>query len=75
MAVAAIVNAANELMLGWDGVDCEIRAMTGKELFNACLNVQEVRPRVRCLKGEVRITPGFFLTAKFGEHERLMNEK
>ena len=59
LAVDAIVNAANELMLGGGGVDGAIHDAAGEELFNACLKVPEVRPGVRCPTGEARITPGF----------------
>ena len=68
LAVDAIVNAANELMLGGGGVDGAIHAAAGEELFDACLKVSEVRPGVRCPTGEARITPGFRLSAKFVIH-------
>ena len=66
--VDAIVNAANQVMLGGGGVDGAIHRAAGKELFNACLKVPEVRPGVRCPTGEARITPGFKLPAKFVIH-------
>ena len=68
LAVDAIVNAANQKMLGGGGVDGAIHAAAGKELFKACLKVPEVRPGVRCPTGEARITPGFKLPAKFVIH-------
>ena len=68
LAVDAIVNAANELMLGGGGVDGAIHDAAGEDLFNACLKVPEVRPGVRCPTGEARITPGFRLPAKFVIH-------
>ena len=68
LAVDAIVNAANELMLGGGGVDGAIHDAAGEELFNACLKVPEVRLGVRCPTGEARITPGFRLPAKFVIH-------
>ena len=68
LAVDAIVNAANELMLGGGGVDGAIHDVAGEELFVACLKVPEVRPGVRCPTGEARITPGFCLPAKFVIH-------
>ena len=68
LAVDAIVNAANELMLGGGGVDGAIHDAAGEELFNACLKVPEVRPGVRCPTGEARITSGFRLPAKFVIH-------
>lgn len=66
--VDAIVNAANQVMLGGGGVDGAIHRAAGKELFDACLKVPEVRPGVRCPTGEARITPGFKLSAKFFIH-------
>ena len=68
LAVDAIVNAANQVMLGGGGVDGAIHNAAGKELFEACLKVPEVRPGVRCPTGEARITPGFKLPAKFVIH-------
>lgn len=68
LAVDAIVNAANQVMLGGGGVDGAIHRAAGDELFEACLKVPEVRPGVRCLTGEARITPGFRLPAKFVIH-------
>ena len=68
LAVDAIVNAANERMLGGGGVDGAIHRAAGPELYKACLKVPEVRPGVRCPTGEARITPGFRLPAKFVIH-------
>ena len=68
LAVDAIVNAANQRMLGGGGVDGAIHRAAGRELFEACLKVPEVRPGVRCPTGEARITPGFRLPAKFVIH-------
>ena len=68
LAVDAIVNAANQRMLGGGGVDGAIHRAAGPELFEACLKVPEVRPGVRCPTGEARITPGFRLPAKFVIH-------
>jgi O-acetyl-ADP-ribose deacetylase (regulator of RNase III) len=64
----AIVNAANERMLGGGGVDGAIHAAAGAELLAACRAVPEVRPGVRCPTGEARITPGFRLPARFVIH-------
>ena len=64
LAVDAIVNAANQVMLGGGGVDGAIHRAAGRELYAACLKVPEVRPGVRCPTGEARITPGFRLPAK-----------
>ena len=68
LAVDAIVNAANQVMLGGGGVDGAIHRAAGHELYEACLKVPEVRPGVRCPTGEARITPGFKLPAKFVIH-------
>lgn len=66
--VDAIVNAANEWMLGGGGVDGAIHAAAGPELVEACRSIPEVRPGVRCPTGEARITPGFRLPARFVIH-------
>ena len=68
LAVDAIVNAANQQMLGGGGVDGAIHRAAGPELYEACLKVPEVRSGVRCPTGEARITPGFKLPAKFVIH-------
>lgn len=68
LAVDAIVNAANQMMLGGGGVDGAIHHAAGRELYEACLKVPEARPGVRCPTGEARITPGFRLPAKFVIH-------
>ncbi|KAF6143072.1 hypothetical protein GIB67_041140 [Kingdonia uniflora] len=57
----AIVNAANEKMLGGGGVDGAIHRAAGPQLREACYKVPEVRRGVRCPTGEARITPGFKL--------------
>ena len=54
LAVDAIVNAANQMMLGGGGVDGAIHDAAGEELFKACLKVPEVRPGIRCPTGEAR---------------------
>lgn len=66
--VDAIVNAANQRMLGGGGVDGAIHRAAGPRLLDACRAVPEVRPGVRCPTGEVRITPGFALPAKYVLH-------
>ena len=66
--VDAIVNAANERMLGGGGVDGAIHRAAGPELLEACREVPEVRPGVRCPTGEARVTPGFRLPARFVIH-------
>jgi len=67
-SVDAIVNAANEGMLGGGGVDGAIHRAAGPELLEACRQVPPVRGGVRCPTGEARITPGFRLRARFVVH-------
>ncbi|KAI3470958.1 hypothetical protein Pfo_027621 [Paulownia fortunei] len=64
----AIVNPANERMLGGGGADGAIHQAAGPELLAACYEVPEVRPGVRCPTGEARITPGFRLPASHVIH-------
>ena len=64
----AIVNAANEALLGGGGVDGAIHRAAGPELLAACRALPEVRPGVRCPTGEARITPGFRLPARYVIH-------
>ncbi|XP_076893492.1 uncharacterized protein LOC143545491 [Bidens hawaiensis] len=52
----AIVNPANEQMLGGGGADGAIHDAAGPELRTSCYDVPEVRPGVRCPTGEARIT-------------------
>jgi O-acetyl-ADP-ribose deacetylase (regulator of RNase III) len=66
--VDAIVNAANESLLGGGGVDGAIHRAAGPELLAACRVFPQVHPGVRCPTGEARITPGFRLPAKFVIH-------
>ncbi len=68
LAIDAIVNAANEWMLGGGGVDGAIHDAAGPELLKACRAVPEVRPGVRCPTGECRITSGFLLPARYVIH-------
>ncbi len=68
LEVDAVVNAANERMLGGGGVDGAIHRAAGPELVEACREVPEVRPGVRCPTGESRITPGFRLPAAWIIH-------
>ncbi len=68
LEVDAIVNAANERMLGGGGVDGAIHRAAGEQLVAACRAVEEVAPGVRCPTGEARLTPGFRLRAKYVIH-------
>jgi O-acetyl-ADP-ribose deacetylase len=68
LRVDAIVNAANERMLGGGGVDGAIHRAAGPKLLDACRAVPEISAGVRCPTGEARITPGFDLPAKFVIH-------
>jgi O-acetyl-ADP-ribose deacetylase (regulator of RNase III) len=66
--VDAIVNAANERMLGGGGVDGAIHRAAGPGLREECERVPEVRPGVRCPTGEARMTGGHRLTARHVIH-------
>jgi O-acetyl-ADP-ribose deacetylase (regulator of RNase III)/glutathione synthase/RimK-type ligase-like ATP-grasp enzyme len=69
--VQAIVNAANETLLGGGGVDEAIHAAAGPELRAACAALPSVPGKpaeMRCATGEARVTPGFRLRAKFVIH-------
>jgi O-acetyl-ADP-ribose deacetylase (regulator of RNase III) len=68
LALDAIVNAANESLLGGGGVDGAIHRSAGPRLLAACRALPEVRPGVRCPTGEARITPGFDLRARHVVH-------
>lgn len=68
LGVDAIVNAANEALLGGGGVDGAIHAAAGPELLRACRALPEARPGVRCPTGEARVTPGFGLPARYVVH-------
>jgi O-acetyl-ADP-ribose deacetylase (regulator of RNase III) len=68
LAMDAIVNAANESLLGGGGVDGAIHRASGPALLAACLAIRELRPGVRCPTGEARITPGFALPARYVIH-------
>lgn len=68
LGVDAIVNAANETLLGGGGVDGAIHRAAGPRLLAACRAIPEVRPGVRCPTGEARMTPGFDLPARHVIH-------
>ena len=68
LSLDAIVNAANEALLGGGGVDGAIHRAAGPRLLAACRALPEVRPGVRCPTGEARITPGFDLPARHVIH-------
>jgi O-acetyl-ADP-ribose deacetylase (regulator of RNase III) len=66
--VDAIVNAANERMLGGGGVDGAIHRAAGPGLLDECRRLPEVRPGVRCPTGEAQITGGHRLKARYVIH-------
>ncbi|WP_168563674.1 macro domain-containing protein [Crateriforma spongiae] len=64
----AIVNAANQTLLGGGGVDGAIHRVAGPALREACRQLPELEPNVRCPVGGCRITPAFGLPARHVLH-------
>ncbi|MEQ8318236.1 MAG: macro domain-containing protein [Phycisphaerales bacterium] len=64
LRVDAIVNAANEMLAPGGGVCGAIHKAAGPRLEDACLELPEVRPGVRCEPGSAIVTRAFELPAR-----------
>lgn len=68
LAVDAIVNAANEKLVGGGGVDGAIHRAAGPDLLAQCQELPQVRRGVRCPTGQARLTGGALLPARHVIH-------
>ena len=59
LKVDAIMNAANEALLGGLGIDKAIHKAGGTQLRKECEKFPEIRPGIRCDAGECKITKSY----------------